>query len=135
LYIWCFVDYVMRGISLLVHSVWCLCVSCTLIGSSFFKLGKSSIILLKTFSGPLIWFSFPSPIPIIGLRFGLFIVFQISWMFHAWRFLDLTFSLTKVYTSSILSLIPITLNHYNNASPWIANITALENSTRLLFHS
>ena len=54
---------------------------------SFFRLGKfSSMILLKTFSGPLTWeFSFSS-IQII-LRFGPFIVSSISWMPQA----DLTF--------------------------------------------
>jgi hypothetical protein len=38
------------------------------------------VILLKIFTGPLNWKSSPSPIPII-LRFGLFTVSQISWMF------------------------------------------------------
>jgi hypothetical protein len=40
------------------------------------------------------------PIP-ITLRLGLFMVSQISWMFYVRSFLDLTFSLIDVSTSSI----------------------------------
>ena len=48
---------------------------------SFFRLGMlSSIILLKIFTGPLIWNSSFLSICII-LRFGLLIVSWISWMF------------------------------------------------------
>jgi hypothetical protein len=47
------------------------------IGTSFFRLGTfSSIILLKIFTGPLCWELSLSSIPII-LRFGLLIV---SWI-------------------------------------------------------
>jgi hypothetical protein len=50
-------------------------------GISFFRLGKlSSIVLLKVFTGPLTWESSLSSIHII-FRFGLLIVFWISWMF------------------------------------------------------
>lgn len=47
-------------------------------------------------------------IPII-LRFGLFTISQISWMFCVRKFLDLTFSLTDVSISSIASSIPESL--------------------------
>jgi hypothetical protein len=57
------------GISFLVQSVSC---SCMFIGTSFFRLGKlSSIILLKMFSCPLSWKSLLSYIPSI-LRFDFF---------------------------------------------------------------
>jgi hypothetical protein len=50
-------------------------------GISFFRSGKfSSIILLKIFTGPLIWESSLSSIPII-LKFQLLIMSWISWMF------------------------------------------------------
>ena len=57
-------------------------VSCTLRGISFFRLGKfSSVIFVESiFSIFLTWIFSPSSGPII-LRFGLFQVSQISWMF------------------------------------------------------
>ena len=65
--------------------------SCIFIGI-FFELGKfSSVMWMKTFSGPLSWVS--SSIPII-LKFGLIKVSHISWMFCVKLFLDLTFSWT-----------------------------------------
>lgn len=62
------------------------------------------MILLKIFSVPLTSVVFPFSIP-ITFRFVLFIVSQISWMFFflARYVLDLTFSLTKVSISSIVS--------------------------------
>jgi len=55
-------------------------------GISFFRLGKfSSIILLKIFTGPLIWESLLSSICII-LSFDLLILSSISWMFWARSF-------------------------------------------------
>jgi len=55
---------------------------------------------------PLTWVSSLSSIPVI-FRFGLFIVPHISWMLCARVFfLDLTFSLTKVSISSIISSMP-----------------------------
>jgi hypothetical protein len=62
-------------------------------GISFFALGKfSSTILLKIFTGPLIWKSSFLSIPII-LRFGLLIVSLISWMFWGRIFLYFAFYL------------------------------------------
>ena len=61
----------------------------------FFRLGKfSSMILLNIFSVPLSCISSPSSIPII-LKFVLFIVSQISWMFCVKNLLDLMFSLAN----------------------------------------
>lgn len=65
---------------------------------------------MKIVSGPLTWGSSPSFIFII-LRFNLFKVPQISWMFYAIKILlllfvlllDLAFPLTKVLISSIVS--------------------------------
>jgi hypothetical protein len=72
-------------------------------GISFFRLGKfSSIILLKIFTGPVNWESSISSIPII-LRFGLFIVSWISWMFWNRSFLHFAFSLTVVSMFSMIS--------------------------------
>lgn len=48
------------------------------------------MILLKIFSVPLTWISFPFYIS-ITTRFGLFIVFPVSWMFCARSFLGVTF--------------------------------------------
>ena len=72
----------------------------------FFRLGKfSSMILLNIFSVPLSCISSPSSIPII-LKFVLFIVSQISWMFCVKNLLDLMFSLTNESISSIVSSAP-----------------------------
>lgn len=79
--------------------------SCALIGISFFRLGKCSMILLKTFSVSFTWVSSPSSIPII-FRLGLFMVSQISWKCCVRIFPDLTFSLTEVSIPSIMSLVP-----------------------------
>jgi hypothetical protein len=72
----------------------------------FYRLWKfSSMILLR----PFIWE--PSTIPII-LRFGLFIMSQISWMFCARNILDLAFSLIDMAFFSIISfIIEIFLSH------------------------
>jgi hypothetical protein len=69
----------------------------TLIGFSLFRLGKfSSMILLKIFSGPLIWISSSSSIPTI-LRFSLFLSCSRFYdCFLLGVFLELTFSLTNV---------------------------------------
>ena len=67
------------------------------------------MILLKIFSGTVSWESSPFSIPII-LRFGFFIVSQISWMFHVTVFLDLAFSLTNVLIPSSISSKPETLS-------------------------
>jgi hypothetical protein len=75
-------------------------------GISFFRLEKfSSIILLKIFPGPLNWESSLSSIPVI-LRFGLLIVFWISWMFWVRSFLHFAFSLTVVSMFSMVSSAP-----------------------------
>ena len=65
---------------------------------------RASVILLKVFSGPLNWELSPSSSPII-LRFGLFIVSQISWMFRVRNFLHLAFSLIYVSIPSMVSSI------------------------------
>jgi hypothetical protein len=73
---------------------------------SFFRLGKfSSIILLKIFTGPLIWESSLSTIPIIP-RSGLVIVSWISWMFWVKSFLNFPFYLTVVSMFSMVSSAP-----------------------------
>jgi hypothetical protein len=75
-------------------------------GISFFRLGKfSSIILLKIFIGPFSWEFSLSFIPII-LRFGLFLVAWISWMYWARSFLHFAFSLIVVPTFSMVSSQP-----------------------------
>ena len=75
-------------------------------GISFFRLGKfSSIILLKIFTGLLVWESSLSSIPII-LRFGLHIVSWISWMFWVRGFLLFAFSLTVVSMLSMVTSAP-----------------------------
>jgi hypothetical protein len=73
---------------------------------SFFSSGKfSSIILLKIFTGPLMWESSLYSIPII-LRFGLLLVSCISWMFWIRNFLHFEFSLTVVSMFSMVSSAP-----------------------------
>ena len=62
------------------------------------------MMAMKMFSRPLLSESSPS-IPII-LRFDLFIVSQISWMFCVRNILDLILSLTNVLISTILSFMP-----------------------------
>jgi hypothetical protein len=59
--------------------------SCTSISISLRLVRFSSMIVLKTFSGPLRWVSFPPSIP-VSLTFALFIVSQISWMVCLRRF-------------------------------------------------
>ena len=72
-------------------------------GMSFFRLGKiSSIILLKIFTGPLIWESSLASIPII-LRFCLLIVSWVSCMFWVVIFLNFAFSLIVVSMFSMVS--------------------------------
>ena len=72
-------------------------------GISFFRLGKfSSVILLKTFTGPLSWKSSVSSIP-INLRFVLLIVFWISCIFWVRSFLYFSFSLSAVSMFSMVS--------------------------------
>ena len=73
---------------------------------SFFRLETfSSIILLKTFSGPLSWESSFFSISFI-LRFGLFIISWISWMFWDRSFLHFTFCLTVVSMSYMVPSTP-----------------------------
>ena len=73
---------------------------------TFFRLEKfSSMILLKTISGPLSWESSFSSILTI-LRFGVFIVFWISQMLWVMSVLHFAFSLTVVSISSNVSSIP-----------------------------
>ena len=75
-----------------------------LTGISFFRLGKfSTMVLLKIFSG-LLSSEYSSSISII-LRFGLFIVSQISCMSYV-NFLGLTFSLADVSVSFLVSSRP-----------------------------
>jgi hypothetical protein len=74
--------------------------SCTLIGISFFR--ESFMILLKIFSVFSTWVSSFSHIP-IDVRFGILTEFQISWMFCIRKFLELTFSLIKVSSFSVVS--------------------------------
>uniref|UniRef100_A0A8C6MR47 Uncharacterized protein n=1 Tax=Mus spicilegus TaxID=10103 RepID=A0A8C6MR47_MUSSI len=75
------------------------------LGIFCFRLGKfSSIILLKIFTGPLSWESSLSSIAII-LRFGLFILSWISWMFWVRSFLLFAFSFTVVSIFSMVSMI------------------------------
>lgn len=60
------------------------------------------MIFLKMLCGPLIWVSSPSSIP-VSLRFGLFIVSLISWIFSARiNFWDLTFIFIEISHSSIM---------------------------------
>jgi hypothetical protein len=59
------------------------------------------MILLKIFSGPSSWKSSYFSIPII-LRFDLYMVSQISWMFCVRNFSDLAFSLTNLTISSVV---------------------------------
>ena len=76
-------------------------------GISFFKLGKSSsIVLQKILNGPLSWESFLSSIPII-LRFGFLILSWISCMFMVRSFLHFVVSILSVVSSApeILSCI------------------------------
>jgi hypothetical protein len=71
----------------------------------FFLLGKcSSVIVLKMFSGPSNCESSPPSMPVI-LKFGLFIVFQISWMFWVRNLLYLAFSLTNVMANIFLGIL------------------------------
>jgi hypothetical protein len=80
LYVLCFDYYVARGHSFLVQVFGVLLASCTFIGTSLFRLGKfSSMILLKIFSGPLSRNSSCYSIS-IGFRFVFFIVSHIFWM-------------------------------------------------------
>lgn len=80
----CFHHYVLG------QSFWCFVFFLYLDRHLFFTLGKfSSIFLLEVIFVPFIFFP-PFSIP-ITLRFGLFMASQISWMFHTWIFLGLTF--------------------------------------------
>ena len=60
------------------------------------------MILLNIFSVPLSCISSPSSIPII-LKFVLFIVSQISWMFCVKNLLDLFCSIISEFISSVVS--------------------------------
>lgn len=68
------------------------------------------MLLIKVFSGPWSWESFPS-IPIIVI-FGLLIVTQIFWMLCVRNFLYLPFSLIDELVSSILSSTPEIRFHF-----------------------
>lgn len=93
----------MRGLSFLVQSIWYPIIFFYFYKYVAFRLEEfSSLSLVKMFPGPLKWESSIS-IPTI-LRFDIFIVSQISWIFCV--LLDLTFSFTNVSISSIVSLIP-----------------------------
>lgn len=94
--------YVSQGISFLALSTWCsICLLC-LIDVSFFRLGKSSyMILLKMFPVPLTWVSSHSSMPII-CRFDLFMVSQVSWMLFLPEFF-FTLSVSELSISFILS--------------------------------
>lgn len=73
------------------------------VGIFFIGLGKfASMILLHIFSRPLSRDTFSSSIS-ITLRFGVFIVSQISLIFHIRNFLESIFSLTYESISSTLS--------------------------------
>jgi hypothetical protein len=75
-------------------------------GISFFRSGKFSyILLLKIFTGPLIWESALSFILII-LRFVLLIVSWISGLFWVRFFLNFAFSLIVVSMFSVVSSAP-----------------------------
>jgi hypothetical protein len=63
----------------------------------------SSMILLKHFFWAWNWESSSST---IILRFGGYIVSQISWMFSVKNILNLTFPLTAISISSIVSSLP-----------------------------
>ena len=74
------------------QSIWC---SVRFLYHSL-RLGKfSSVIFFSVFSAFLCWDSSLS-VPII-LRFGLYMVFQIFWMFCVWSFSDLIFSLMNLF--------------------------------------
>jgi len=105
--IWCFDYYVTGGFSFLVQSIWSSVGFLYAYGSSFFRLGKfSSMILLKIFIGPLSWESSLSSIPII-LRFDLLIESWISCMFWTSSFFCFTFPLTIVSMISMESFFPV----------------------------
>ena len=70
----------MGRISFLVQTIWNSGGFLYVYWHLFFRLEKfSSIILLRMFTGPLIWDSLFSSIPIM-LRFGVLIVSLFSWM-------------------------------------------------------
>jgi hypothetical protein len=93
-----------KGISFLVHSTWCFVRFLYLGRKLHFKLEKFSSMIFV--SVPLICFFFSTSSISIILRFALFIVSQISWMFNARTSLDLTFALIEVSMSSIMSSMP-----------------------------
>ena len=75
-------------------------------GITFFRFGRfSSIIVLKIFTGPLIWKSSFSSTPIIR-RFGLLIITWISWMFWVRIFLHFAFHFIVVPMFSMQSSAP-----------------------------
>ena len=75
-------------------------------GITFFRFGRfSSIIVLKIFTGTLIWISSFSSTPIIR-RFGLLIITWISWMFWVRIFLHFAFHFIVVPMFSMQSSAP-----------------------------
>jgi hypothetical protein len=78
---------------------------------SFFRLGKFFSIMLKILTGPLSWES-SLPSILITIRFDLFIVSSISWMFWVRSFLNFLFSLTVVSIFSMVSSAPEILSSY-----------------------
>ena len=93
-------------IAFLVQSIWSSVGFLYVHGHYFFRLGKVfSIILWKIFTGPLTWIASIFSISII-LRFGLLIVYYISWMFWVRIFLYFAFSLIVVSMFSLVSSAP-----------------------------
>ena len=74
--------------------------SCIFIGISFFMLGSFYYGFVEYISVHLSWTSFHSFTSII-FKFGLFMLFQISWMLFVKDSLDLMLSLTYESNSSI----------------------------------
>jgi hypothetical protein len=80
------------------------------VGISFFRLRMfTSLVLLKIFPGPLRWKSYFSSIHTI-LRFGLLIVFWISWMFWVRIVLLFAFKLIVVSLFAMVSSAPVILS-------------------------
>lgn len=63
----------------------------------------SSMMLLKMFCGTFPWISLLFPLFLLFLDFYLIILSQLSWMLCIRNFLYLTYSLTNVFISTIIS--------------------------------
>ena len=91
------------GLPFLVQSIWC-CIRLLYLYRHLLQVRKLFfMILLKILFSPLSWDTSSSP---IILRFGLFRVFQIPRVFCVKSVSHLTFSLTDVSVSSMISLVP-----------------------------